>query len=67
LSNAEIHLSYFQYFIDFLEIVHEDVYMRMFYDSLEGNFKNWVNSLAIDFIDSIISFWDLFLKTWTKK
>jgi hypothetical protein len=67
LSKAERHLSDFQYFVDCLEIVHEDVYMRMFYDSLEGNCRIWVKSFPPKFIDSITSFWDLFLKTWAEK
>jgi hypothetical protein len=39
----------------------------MFYDSLEGNCKDWVKGLPTDFIDSIIRLWDIFLKTWTTK
>jgi hypothetical protein len=41
--------------------------MRMFYDSLEGNCRDWVKGFPTNFIDSIISLWDIFLKTWIEK
>ena len=42
---AEKHIQAFEHFVDFFEIQHDDVYMRIFSQSLQGDSKAWFKHL----------------------
>ena len=42
---AEGHLQSFKYFLDLFDIEHDDVRMRVFSQSLQGNVKKWFKQL----------------------
>ena len=42
LSLAVKHISNFREFIELLSVKHEDVFIILFYDSLQGKCKTWV-------------------------
>ena len=42
---AEKHLQAFEYFLDLFEIEHDDVCIRAFSQSLQGNVKEWFRHL----------------------
>jgi hypothetical protein len=60
---AERHLGAFENFVDQLEIVHEDVTMRLFSKSLFGDVV-WFKGLGADFIGSWIELCNAFLRYW---
>jgi hypothetical protein len=51
----------------FDNIQHEDVFMRMFTQSLEGEVIRWFRNLAVDSISSWTDFHDLFLHKWAER
>ena len=67
LHLAVNHISNFRDFVELLRIKHEDVFIRLFYDSLQGKCKSWVENLAVGSIRSLPGFWLIFLKTWMEK
>ena len=67
LSLAVKHISNFCEFTELLRVKHEDVFIRLFYDSLQGKCKSWVEDLSIGSIRSLSRFWLIFLKRWTGK
>ena len=67
LSLAVKHISNFCQFTELLRVKHEDVFIRLFYDSLQGKCKIWVKDLSIGSIRSLTDFWIIFLNTWMEK
>ena len=61
LSLTVKHISNFHEFMELLRVKHEDVFIRLFYDSLQGKCKNWVEDLFVGSIRSITYFWIIFL------
>ena len=56
LSLAVKHISNFRDFTELLKIKHEDVFIRLFYDSLQGKCKSWVEDLSVGSIRSLTDF-----------
>ena len=67
MTVAVKHISNFCEFIELLRVKHEDVFIRLFYDSLQGKCKSWVEDLSVGSIRSLTDFWIIFLKTWMEK
>jgi len=65
--SAEQHIVYFQDYTDDLEIEHDDVIMRMFCHSLEGNCKEFFKTLSIGSISCWSDFHGVFLYQWVDK
>ena len=63
LSLTMKHISNFREFTEVLIVKHEDVFIRLFYDSLRGKCKTWVEYLSVRSIRSITDFWIVVLKT----
>jgi hypothetical protein len=57
----------FEWFTDLLQIIHEDVFMRTFFQSLHGDVGQWFRNLKVDSIDSWEYFHDTFLGYWGEK
>ena len=47
LSLAVKHIYNFHEFTELPRVKHEDVFIRLFYDSLQGKCKSWVEDLSI--------------------
>lgn len=60
-SNAEDHLFAFLDFADNLNIEHEDVFMRIFVQSLERNIRVWFRNLQSNFICSWVELTNIFI------
>jgi hypothetical protein len=54
----------FEWFTDLLQIVHEDVFMRNFSQSLHGDVGQWFRHLEVNSIGSWTEFHDAFMKYW---
>ena len=67
LSLTWKHLSNFCDFNELLRVKHEDVFLRLFYDSFQGKCKFWAEGLSVRSIRSIKYFWIVFLETWMEK
>ena len=67
LSLAVKHISNCREFTELLKAKHEDLFIRLFYDSLQGKCKSWVEYLSVRSIRSLTVFWIIFLKTWMEK
>ena len=67
MSLAVKYISNFRQFTELLRVKHEDVFIRLFYDSLQGKCKSWVEYLSVGSIRSLTDFWIVFLKTWMEK
>ena len=63
----EEHITTFQDYIDYLEIKHDDVFMRIFCHSLMGDVRSWFKDLVADSITSWIDFYHIFLDKWGEK
>jgi hypothetical protein len=63
----EEHITTFQDYIDYLEIKHDDVFMRIFCHSLTGDVRSWFKDLAANSITSWIDFYHIFLDKWGEK
>jgi hypothetical protein len=61
---AEKHLRDFQNFIDNLEIMHEDVVMRLFSKSLVGDVALWFKNLEVGSIGSWVELYGAFSRYW---
>jgi hypothetical protein len=57
----------FECFTNNLEIIHEDVFMRTFSQSLHRNARIWFRNLKVDSIGSWIDFHDCFMIYWSEK
>jgi hypothetical protein len=53
-------------FIDLVEIIHEDVFMRKFYQSLYIEPRLWLRNLKVDSIESWADLHDAFLRYWVR-
>jgi hypothetical protein len=62
--SAEKHLEAFVNFVDNLEIVHEDIVMRLFSKSLTGEAALWFRLLEPGSIGSWTDFYYVFSKHW---
>jgi len=62
--SAEEHLESFYSYIDNLDINEEDVWMRVFVQSLDGEARKWFRSLPPRSIADIKALDDVFLKHW---
>jgi hypothetical protein len=61
---AKRRLEAFENFIDQFEIVHDDVNMRLFFNSLFGDVAIWFRSLRAHSICSWINLSNVFLNNW---
>jgi hypothetical protein len=61
------HISNLCDFIELLRVRHEDVFLRLFYDSFQGKCRSWVEGLPAKSIGSFSIFWVIFLETWMDK
>jgi hypothetical protein len=64
---AEEHLSAFYSYADNLNIENEDVWMRVFVQSLDGESRKWFRSLTPGSIARIEALDDSFLRHWGDK
>jgi hypothetical protein len=64
---AEEHLAAFYSYADNYVIVNEDVWMRIFVHSLDGEARKWFRALAPGSIDGIEALDDAFLRHWGDK
>jgi len=64
---AEEHLESFYSYADNLDISEDDVWMRVFFQSLDGDARNWFKELAPRSITDIQALDDAFLKHWGVK
>jgi hypothetical protein len=63
---AEEHLSSFYRFAEIQAIENEDVWMRVFVQSLDGDARDWFKDLPPGSIDEIAALDDSFLRTLGK-
>jgi hypothetical protein len=61
-DNPSDHLVKFHEYIDQLDLHHEDVRMKMFMYSLEGDARQWYRSLPSSSISSLREFHAVFIK-----
>jgi hypothetical protein len=61
---AEEHLATFYSYVDNYVIVNEDVWMRIFVHSLDGEARKWFRALTPGSIDGIEALDDIFLRQW---
>jgi hypothetical protein len=61
------HLTDFLKFVDDLEVEYEDVVMKMFVQTLEGDARTWYKSLPVASIDGWDSFKCKFTEKWGHK
>lgn len=64
---AKKHLDSFEHFVDLFEIEHEDVLMRTFAQSLQGEVKRWFRNLLPESISSWDGLSQDFLRFWGKR
>jgi hypothetical protein len=64
---AEEHLATFYSYVDNLNIENEDVWMRVFVQSLDGEARKWFRSLSPGSIVGIEALDDAFLRHWGDK
>ena len=64
---AEKHLQSFEHFLDLFEVEHDDVCMRDFFQSLQGDVKEWFKHLQPESINTWEEFSDIFLKFWGER
>jgi len=67
LSLTVKHISDFRDFTELLRVKHEDVFLRLFHDSFQGECRSWVDSLPAKSVRSFKDFWCIFLETWIEK
>jgi hypothetical protein len=66
-GTAEEHLDAFQNFTDNLNVEHEDVYMRIFVQTLDGDVRKWFINLGNATLDSWEALEASFLEQWGDK
>jgi hypothetical protein len=64
---SEKHIESFERFTDLFEIMHEDVFMRTFCQSLQGDVRIWFKNLGADLVSSWVYLCDVFLRYWGEK
>ena len=57
-------ISDFYHFAELLRVKHEDVCIMLFYDSLQGKCKQWIESFPIKSVKSFQDLWLMFLEEW---
>jgi len=62
--SAEEHLESFYSYADNLDIYEEDVWMRVFVQSLDGDARNWLRQIPPRSIAHIEALDDVFLRHW---
>jgi hypothetical protein len=65
--SAQIHLGWFNDFVDLEEVDDEDVKVRLFAQSLLGEVKKWFKALPTSRIHNFRSFEATFLERWGHK
>jgi hypothetical protein len=65
--STEDHLADFLQVVDDFDVEHEDVVMRMFVPTLEGEARAWYKSLPDASIDGWDSFQEKFIERWSDK
>jgi hypothetical protein len=65
--SVEDHLADFLKVVDDCEVEYEDVVMRMFVQTLEGDARIWYKSLPDASIDGWDSFQEKFTERWADK
>jgi len=58
-SNKD-HLVAFLYFVDNMNIEHDDIYIALFVQSLEGNVRIWFRQLQVNSINSRVELVNIF-------
>jgi hypothetical protein len=58
------HLATFYYFTDNQGLEHEDVYMRIFIQTIEGEVSTWFKGLPPNSINSLDALESYFLRQW---
>ena len=61
---AEEHLESFYSYVDNLDISEDDIWMRVFFQSLDGEARKWFRELTPCSIANIEALYDAFLKHW---
>jgi hypothetical protein len=56
----------FEWFVDLLQIIREDVFMRTFSQSLQGDALLWFKNLEAYSVDSWVGILDVFMKYWSE-
>lgn len=64
---AEEHLESFYSYADNLDISEDDVWMRVFVQSLDGEARKWFREITPRFVADIEALDDAFLKHWKDK
>jgi hypothetical protein len=64
---VEDHLASFSKLLDDFEVEHEDLVIRMFVSTLEGEARTWYKSLLNASIDGWDSFQEKFIERWENK
>jgi glycosidase len=66
-TTVEEHLATFYSYADNLNIENEDVWMRVFVQSLDGEVRKWFRGLIPGSIARIEALHDVFLRQWGDK
>jgi hypothetical protein len=66
-TTTKDHLASFYSYADNQNIEHEDVWMRVFVQSLDGEAQNWFRGLHAGSINGIESLDESFLRQWGDK
>jgi hypothetical protein len=64
---TEKHPEAFYIFMDHHVIMHADVWMRIFFHSLESEARNWFRTLPLGYVDGIEALDNAFLRQWGDK
>jgi hypothetical protein len=64
---AKKHMETFENFIDVFEIEHDNVFMRIFSQSLYENSKTWFRHLHLESISSWDELREAFLRFWGER
>jgi hypothetical protein len=65
--SAEEHMSAFHDFTDDQFVEHDDVFMRLFVQTLEGDVRKWFRELPVASIDSWPALEVAFMRQWGEK
>jgi hypothetical protein len=66
-TTLEEHLTYFYSFTDNFQVYYDDVWMRLFVQSLYGEVRKWFRNLRDNFITTITDLDVTFLRKWGDK
>ena len=64
MTSIEEHLASFYSYVDNQNIEHEDVWTRLFVQSLDGEARKWFRSLPVGSIIGIDALDEIFIKQW---